>query len=210
VILAYLIPIILAYLLGSLTFSIWTGKLFFHVDVREHGSGNAGATNTWRVLGWKAGLPVLLLDIGKGFASTRLPLLFINPGTEPTTLLWLQIICGVFAAIGHIYPVFAGFRGGKGVSTLLGIVLGLMPVAAICSLGVFVVTFILFRYVSLGSIVAALLLPVFVFILGDSGLTPLHLLAMLIAVVVLLTHRRNLGRLLKREETKMILFRKRG
>ena len=125
-------------------------------------------------------------------------------------MLWLQIICGVFAAIGHIYPVFAGFRGGKGVSTLLGIVLGLMPVAAICSLGVFLVTFILFRYVSLGSIVAALLLPVFVFILGDPGLTPLHLLAMLIAVVVLLTHRRNLGRLLRREETKMILFRKRG
>ena len=209
-ILAYLIPVILAYLLGSLTFSIWTGKLFFRVDVREHGSGNAGATNTWRVLGWKAGLPVLLLDVGKGFASTRIPFLFLSFESDPATLQWLQIICGVIAAIGHIYPVFAGFRGGKGVSTLLGIVLGLMPVAAICCLGVFLVTFLLFRYVSLGSIVAALLLPVFVFILGDPGLTPLHLLAMLIAVVVLLTHRRNLGRLMRREETKMILFRKRS
>lgn len=208
--LVYLIPLLGAYLLGSLPFSVWTGKLFFKTDVREHGSGNAGATNTWRVLGWKAGVPVLILDILKGFTATRLPLLLQNSGLDSTGMQGLQILCGIFAALGHIYPVFAGFRGGKGVATLLGIVLGLMPFAALCSLFVFLLVFILFRYVSLGSMLAAVSLPFFVFVLGDTGLSPMLIFALLVAVTVLLTHMKNVGRLLRKQEKKVILSRKRG
>ena len=205
----YVIPLLGAYLLGSLPFSVWTGKLFFKTDVREHGSGNAGATNTWRILGWKAGVPVLLLDILKGLLATRLPLLLHNSSLDSTGIQCLQILCGVFAALGHIYPVFAGFRGGKGVATLLGIVLGLMPMAALGSLTVFIAAFILFRYVSLGSILAAVSLPFFVLILGDPGISPMVLFALLVALTVLLTHLKNMGRLIRREEKKMILSRRR-
>ena len=205
-----IILIATAYLLGSLPFSVWTGKWFFRTDVREHGSGNAGATNTWRVLGWKAGLPVLLLDIGKGYASTWLPFLIESSETDSDLLLWMRIACGVLAAVGHIYPVFAGFRGGKAVATLLGIILGLMPVPAAFSLGVFLVTFILFRYVSLGSVLAAISLPFFVSRLIQPTVLPLLMLASLIGVMVVLTHLKNLGRLLRKEESKVVIFRKRG
>ena len=199
-----------AYLLGSLPFSVWTGKWFFRTDVRKHGSGNAGATNTWRVLGWKAGLPVLLLDIGKGYASTWIPLLITSVKFEPELLLWMRIACGLCAAIGHIYPVFAGFRGGKAVATLMGIILGLMPLAAVCSLCVFLVTFFLLRYVSLGSVLAAISLPFFVILLIHPSVIPLLLFAGVIGVMVVLTHLKNLGRLLRNEEARVVLFRKRN
>ncbi len=154
-----------AYLLGSLPFSLWIGKVFFATDVREHGSGNAGATNTWRVLGWKAGLPVLLLDIGKGLAATFLPYICFSISSDPDLLLWERVICGIAAAVGHIYPVFAGFRGGKAVATLFGVLIGLMPLPAAAVLGVFVLVFTLFHFVSLGSILAGILLPVLVYFL---------------------------------------------
>ena len=197
-----------AYLMGSLPFSVWLGKVFFSTDVREHGSGNAGATNTWRVLGWKAGLPVLILDIAKGYVSTLLPMFILGPEWDPDLLLWMRVACGVCAAVGHIYPVFAGFRGGKAVATLLGIVLGLMPIPALCSLGVFLIIFTLFRYVSLGSLVASLSVPFFVYGLIQPTRPPLLFLATLITVLVVITHLKNLGRLLRREESKVVLFRK--
>jgi glycerol-3-phosphate acyltransferase PlsY len=196
-----------AYLMGSLPFSVWLGKIFFSTDVREHGSGNAGATNTWRVLGWKAGLPVLILDIGKGYASTLLPQLIISSETDPDLILWMRIACGVCAAGGHIYPVFAGFRGGKAVATLLGIVLGLMPVPALCSLGVFLITFTLFRYVSLGSLSAAVSIPFFVYGLIHPISLPLLLFSILITGLVVMTHLKNLGRLLRGEESRVLFFR---
>ena len=199
-----------AYLLGSLPFPVWIGKWFFNTDVREHGSGNAGATNTWRVLGWKAGLPVLLLDIGKGYASTWLPFLIMSFESDPDLLLWMRIACGVCAAAGHIYPVFAGFRGGKAVATLLGVILGLMPLPAICSMGVFFITFFLFRYVSLGSMLAAISLPFFVSRLIHPEIFPLLMFAGLISVMVVLIHLKNLRRLLRREEARVVLFRKRA
>jgi len=207
--LVYILVVIGAYLLGSIPFSIWTARLFYGIDIREHGSGNAGATNVWRVLGWKAGISVLALDILKGFAATRIPLLLgLAPGQDVIQLI--QIICGVFAALGHIFPLFAGFRGGKGVATLLGIILGLMPLAALCSLGVFLFTFVLFRYVSLGSILAAISLPLFVLALGDRGLSSMQIFALLVALAVVITHRKNLRRLIKREENRVLLFRRRG
>jgi glycerol-3-phosphate acyltransferase PlsY len=196
-----------AYLLGSLPFSVWTGKIFYKIDVREHGSGNAGATNTWRVLGWKAGLPVLLLDIGKGFGATYLPYLFAFIITDPGLMLWFRIGCGMAAAIGHIYPVFAGFNGGKAVATLLGVIIGLMPLAAAGSLTVFILTFLVFRMVSLGSVLAAISLPIMSLLLSAGGRLPLLVFSGLIAIMVIFTHRRNIQRIIQGEES-MVRFRK--
>jgi glycerol-3-phosphate acyltransferase PlsY len=196
-----------AYLLGSLPFSVWIGKIFFKKDVREHGSGNAGATNTWRVLGWKAGLPVLLLDTGKGFGATYLPYLLSSLTTDPGLMLWFRIGCGMAAAIGHIYPVFAGFNGGKAVATLLGIFVGLMPLAAAGSLTVFVITFLVFRMVSLGSILAAISLPFLSLLMAATGKLPLLLFSGLIAILVIFTHRMNIQRIIRGEESR-VRFRK--
>jgi glycerol-3-phosphate acyltransferase PlsY len=196
-----------AYLLGSLPFSVWIGKVFFKTDVREHGSGNAGATNTWRALGWKAGLPVLLLDIGKGFAATYLPYLYGPLASDPEPLLWIRILCGIGAALGHIYPILAGFRGGKAVATLLGVVVGLIPMAAAGSLTVFIITFLVFRMVSLGSILAAISLPIMSLLMPATGKLPLLLFSGLIAILVILTHRRNIQRIIRGEESR-VRFRK--
>jgi glycerol-3-phosphate acyltransferase PlsY len=195
--------IAVAYGLGSLPFSVWIGKVFFRTDIREHGSGNAGATNTWRVLGWKAGLPVLLLDTGKGFAATCLPCLVTTQVSDPGPLLWMRILCGMAAALGHIYPVFAGFKGGKAVATLLGVVLGLMPLAATGSLAVFIIIFLVFRMVSLGSIMAAISLPFMSLFMPAPAQMPLLFFSSLITLLVILTHRRNIQRIIRGEESRV-------
>lgn len=195
-----------AYLLGSLPFSVWVGKVFYGKDVRDYGSGNAGATNTWRVLGWRAGLPVLILDIGKGFAATFLPVLaqFLTPSLaiNPEGLLWLRLLCGSAAALGHIYPLLAGFRGGKAVATLLGVVLGLMPMAAVGSLVVFILSLVIFRMVSMGSILAAVSLPLMVWIMPSAIQQPLLIFSALIAILVLVTHKKNIRRIIRGEESR--------
>ncbi len=198
-----------AYLLGSMPFSVWIGKGFFNTDVRDHGSGNAGATNTWRVLGWKAGLPVLLLDIGKGLAATYLPFVYLSIFSDLDMLLWGRIICGAFAAMGHIYPVFAGFRGGKAVATLFGVIIGLMPLPAAASLVIFLIVFLIFRYVSLGSILAGISLPLMVYLLTNHPVQ-LMVFSTLITVLVFVTHRRNIGRLVGGEESRIYLRRNRA
>ena len=194
-----------AYLLGSLPFSVWVGKVFYRKDVREYGSGNAGATNTWRVLGWKAGLPVLLLDIGKGFAATFLPYIYPSQTADPEWFLWLRILCGLAAALGHIYPLFAGFRGGKAVATLLGVILGLMPMAAVGSVVVFILSLGLFRMVSLGSILASISLPLMDLIMSPSGQIPLLIFSGLITILVIITHKKNIQRIIRREESRVRL-----
>lgn len=194
---------VVAYLLGSLPFSVWIGKVFFNADVREHGSGNAGATNTWRVLGWRAGLPVLLLDIGKGFAATYLPFLYSSLSSDPELLLWARILSGMMAAVGHIYPLFAGFRGGKAVATLLGVILGLMPLAAASSLVIFIIFLLVSRMVSLGSVLAAISLPFMSLLIPASGHLPQLIFSGLITIMVILTHTRNIGRIIRGEESKV-------
>jgi glycerol-3-phosphate acyltransferase PlsY len=200
-----------AYLLGSLPFSVWTGKIFYHKDVRDYGSGNAGATNTWRVLGWKAGLPVLLLDIGKGFVASFLPLIArtLTPSIamDQEWLLWMRILCGSAASLGHIYPLLAGFRGGKAVATLLGVVLGLMPMAAVGSLAVFMLSLLLFRMVSMGSILAALSLPLMALIMPSQVWQPLLIFSVLISILVLVTHKKNIQRIIRGEESRFSLRR---
>ena len=190
-------------------FSVWIGRAIFGTDVRDYGSGNAGATNTWRVLGWKAGLPVLLLDTGKGFAATTLPLIDSSLVSDPGLQLWFRVLCGASAAVGHIYPVFAGFRGGKAVATLLGVLIGLMPVPAFLSLAVFGVVFLLFRRVSLGSITAGLSLPFLVYFFTGHPVQMI-ILSLLICCLVFVTHSRNINRLIHGEEPKLSLRGNRG
>jgi glycerol-3-phosphate acyltransferase PlsY len=207
VLISGMILMAVAYGLGSLPFSVMVGRVFYRIDVREHGSGNAGATNTWRVLGWKAGLPVLLLDIGKGFAATYLPHLYGSLAADTEALLWIRIGCGLAAASGHIFPVFAGFRGGKAVATLLGVILGLMPMAATGSLTVFILIFLVFRMVSLGSILAAISLPFMSLLMHPTGRLPLLVFSTLITILVILTHRRNIQRIISGDESR-VRFRK--
>jgi len=155
-----LVTCMLAYLLGSVPSAVWAGRLFHGIDVREHGSGNAGATNVIRVLGWKTGIPVLLFDMGKGFLAAMLPKLLNLAPAGSAGLVNLQILSGLMAIIGHIFPVFAGFRGGKGVAAMFGILLAIHPLLTLACLGVFLLIFLTSGIVSLGSMSAGIAFPV--------------------------------------------------
>src|SRR5512136_579216 len=133
----FIILFIFSYLLGSIPTSIWIGKAFHGIDVREHGSGNAGATNTIRVLGWKTGLPVLLIDVAKGWVAAMLPRFLHLAPAESALLTVLQILTCLTAIIGHIFPFFAGFKGGKGVATVFGVLLAIHPALTLVCIGVF-------------------------------------------------------------------------
>src|ERR1700758_1405708 len=146
--------LVLAYLLGSIPTAVWIGRVFYDIDVREYGSGNAGATNTFRVLGKKAGIPVMLIDILKGFTATNLAY-FIGisiTGGPHSNLINYQLALGIAAVMGHLFPVFAGFRGGKGIATLFGMVLAVNLSAALLCVAAFIVILLITRYVSLSSI----------------------------------------------------------
>ena len=152
--------VIIAYLIGSIPTAVWVGKYFHGIDIREHGSKNAGATNTFRVLGKKSGWFVLMVDILKGVAAATLPYWFQSQliGFKDELLI-MQLSASFSAVFGHVFPIFAGFRGGKGVATSLGIVIGLNPFAAAICLGVFLIVFLISKYVSLGAITAAFVFP---------------------------------------------------
>ncbi|MCB9165040.1 MAG: glycerol-3-phosphate 1-O-acyltransferase PlsY [Flavobacteriales bacterium] len=200
---------VVAYLIGSIPTSVWWGRAFFGVDVRAHGSRNAGATNTFRVLGPRAGVPVLLIDILKGFVPVRLLPNFsdLQPDTAPW--MWFRVALVGAAVIGHLYPVFASFKGGKGVATSLGGVLAVHPgAAAICVL-VFAIVFLLSRYVSLGSLCAALAFPLAVIIIYKEFSAVKIGFAVVLCLLVFYTHRENIMRLLRGEENRMDLAGKR-
>jgi glycerol-3-phosphate acyltransferase PlsY len=200
-----LAAMIAAYLFGSIPTSVWWGRAFHGVDVREHGSRNAGATNTFRVLGWRAGVPVLLIDILKGFLPVRLlpNLSGLDPDTAPW--MWFRVALVVAAVLGHLYPVFARFQGGKGVATSLGGVLAVHPGAAAICIGVFALVFLLSRYVSLGSLCAALSFPLAVVLVYHETNAVKIGFAILLCLLVFYTHRQNIGRLLRGEENRMSL-----
>lgn len=205
---AWLFP--LAYLAGSIPTAVWLGKWFHGVDVREHGSGNAGATNVMRVLGARTGIPVLLFDMLKGWAAAMLVHLQkgFEPGSEGFTLF--SLFLGILAVIGHIYPLFAGFRGGKGVATIAGVCLALHPLATLSALGVFVLVLVITKYVSLGSISAGISFPVWTTIVfKDTSLTMIAF-SVFAALLLVYTHRENIRRLLNGNEHKAgFLVRKR-
>jgi glycerol-3-phosphate acyltransferase PlsY len=197
---------ILAYLLGSLPSAVWIGKIFHNIDVREHGSGNAGATNTVRVLGWKTGIPVLLIDLAKGWVAAMLPVFFSLAPRGTPTLINLQIMTGLIAIVGHIFPVFAGFRGGKGVATIFGVLLAVHLLLTISCIGVFLVIFFTTGIVSVGSMIAGLAFPVLlIFFFGTESLF-FKVFSVFVAVALIATHRKNIERLMKGEEKRLIKF----
>ena len=204
-ILSNIILVALAYLLGSIPSAVWIGKRFYNIDVREHGSGNAGATNTLRVLGKKAGIPVLVIDALKGYIAV---LLAAYTGYTPhsTSYINFQLVLGTAALLGHIFPVFASFRGGKGIATLLGITIAVSPVASAISIAVFLIVFLSFSYVSLGSMIAAVVYPISIIVILKTTALSLIVFSMLVAILVVVTHKKNIERLLKNEEPKVKLF----
>ena len=202
--------IILAYIVGSIPTSVWWGKRFHGVDVREHGSRNAGATNTFRVLGWKAGLPVLLIDVLKGFLPVRILPNFTSYEVDSDAWMWFRVALVLATVVGHLYPVFANFKGGKGVATSLGGVLAVHPGAALVCIGVFAVVFLATKYVSLGSLFAALSYPISV-AFGWHETSDVKVgFSIVLCALVFWTHRQNIGRLLKGEENRMQLSSKTG
>lgn len=202
-----ILGLIIAYMLGSIPTSVWIGEYFYGIDVREFGSGNSGATNTFRVLGYKAGIPVLIIDVMKGWSSVMLAYVISDYTKGSDQMVNLQLVLAVAALMGHVFPVYVGFRGGKGVATLLGIVLALNWVAALISLAVFIVVFVSTKYVSLSSIVASFAFPCVVIFALDSRVGSMVIFSMFITVIVLITHQKNIERLLSKKESK-ISFRK--
>jgi glycerol-3-phosphate acyltransferase PlsY len=207
-ILSTITAFLLAYLLGSIPAAVWIGKRFHNIDVREHGSGNAGTTNTIRVLGWKTGIPVLLIDLGKGWLAAMLPVFFNLAPPESALITNLQILTGVTAIVGHIFPVLAGFRGGKGVATVFGVLLALQPLLTIACFGVFLVILFITGIVSVSSMGAGIAFPVLLFSLFDTPSTIFKVFSIVVGIALLVTHRKNIGRLLKGEEKKLIKWRK--
>ncbi len=196
-----------AYLLGSIPTAVWIGKYFYKIDVREYGSGNAGATNTFRVLGKKAGIPVLLIDVLKGFLAVCLAYLsHYTPNSNQ--LINLQLVLGIASLVGHIFPIFASFRGGKGIATLLGIILAVHPYAALVSMSIFIIVLLVSSYVSLGSMIAAVCFPIIVIGVFKTTAPSLIIFSILIAIMVLITHQKNIERLLRKEESKAKLMKK--
>jgi acyl phosphate:glycerol-3-phosphate acyltransferase len=197
---------LIGYLLGSIPTGVWTGRLFRGIDIRDHGSKSIGATNVFRVLGVRLALWVLIIDIAKGFFAAYLGSR-INLGDTLLSSNQLAMIAGIFAIIGHLFPLFARFRGGKGVATGAGMLLFLAPLEVAFALLIFAVTIAITRYVSLGSILAAIFLALSLFIqkyiyhytLGNEMIG----LAIFILVLILFTHRANIGRLIQGTENKL-------
>jgi glycerol-3-phosphate acyltransferase PlsY len=203
----WMVPV--AYLLGSVPTAVWTGRLLKGIDIREHGSGNAGATNVMRVLGVRTGLPVLLVDLLKGLLAVRLIHTQNIVPREEELFMILSILLGMVAIIGHIFPLFAQFRGGKGVATMAGVCFALQPLATISAMGVFAVVLMIWKYVSAGSMAAGLSFPVWVILVYNSPYMSLAFFSIVAAILLIMTHRSNLFRLIAGEESKAsFLFRK--
>lgn len=197
----------LAYLLGSIPTAVWWGTGFYGVDVRKNGSFNAGATNTFRVLGRKAGIPVLIIDILKGYAAACLIYSWVPYHDRLTNAeLSVKVFLGGLAVVGHLFPVFAGFKGGKGVATSFGVISAVNWEAAGISLGIFVLIFAVFHYVSLGSILASIAYPFTVLVLYPDMRAVMVVFSLLLASVIIFMHRGNIKRLLNGTENKLYMF----
>jgi len=206
-----LIAIILAYLIGSIPTSVWIGRIFYNVDVRTKGSGNAGATNTIRVLGYRAGIPVLIFDVFKGWLAVFIANFFWKDSGQFPDFIDFKIMLAIAAVLGHVLPVYVGFKGGKGIATLLGVGIALYPLSAFITVLIFATTLIITGYVSVSSITAAIAFPIVeIFILGRTEFVSLIILAVAVAIFVPVTHRKNIKRLLNNEESKFIFHKKKS
>ncbi len=203
--------LITAYLLGSIPTAVWIGQAFYGVDVREYGSGNAGATNTFRVLGKKAGIAVMIIDILKGYTATKLAYLIgfsVTGQINTPQFVNYELALGVIAVMGHLFPIFAGFRGGKGVATLCGMVLAINPNAALLCVLVFVIVLLTTHYVSLSSICAGFVFPIVTVFVFPSSVKSEVLYGISVCLLILVTHQKNIERLLKGKESKVYLYKK--
>jgi glycerol-3-phosphate acyltransferase PlsY len=195
--------IVIAYLIGSIPTALWVSRAFFGIDIREYGSGNAGATNTFRVLGSRWGTFVMIMDVLKGVAATSLYILLPYYMTSEWDRTNFMVGLGLAAVLGHIFPLWADFRGGKGVATLFGMVLAIQPLVAVCCVGVFLLVLYLTRFVSLSSILASIAFAVFILVIFNEKEPLYRAFAIAVALLVVLTHQKNITRLLRGSESKV-------
>jgi glycerol-3-phosphate acyltransferase PlsY len=198
--------VILAYLIGSVPTAVWVSRSVFKIDIRDYGSGNAGATNTFRVLGSKWGTFVMVVDMLKGLLAVKLAFLIPYYVLNDFARTNFQIGLGLAAVLGHIFPIWAEFRGGKGVATLFGLVLGISPWTALGCVGVFMLVLYVTRFVSLSSILASLAFPIFILIIFNVHNETYRIFAIAVAALVILTHQKNITRLLRGSESKAPIF----
>lgn len=201
--------ILLAYLIGSIPTAVWVSKSIFGIDIRDYGSGNAGATNTFRILGSKWGSLVMLVDVTKGIIATSLYIFIPFYLTHELARTNFMIALGMVAVLGHIFPVWANFRGGKGVATLLGMTLAIQPIVALICLVVFLISLLSTRFVSLSSILAAVAFMILILFIFNEKETLYRIFAMIVAMMVVITHHKNISRMYKGTETKLPIFKKR-
>jgi len=198
-----LFAILLSYFIGSIPSAIWIGKWFFGIDVRDYGSNNAGATNTFRVIGKTAGFTVLFIDILKGWVSVKILTSFLLCSPDSVEFINMQIIVGITAVLGHVFPIYEKFQGGKGVATLMGIILAINFSAAIGCVVIFLLIFIFTNYVSLGAIISAISFPIITILIIRVESISLMYFSIFISILVLFTHKPNIYRLLSKNENKM-------
>jgi glycerol-3-phosphate acyltransferase PlsY len=212
------VVLLLSYLVGSIPSSIWVGKVVKGVDIRDHGSGNAGATNTFRLLGWQPGVAVLAIDFFKGFASSYwISQLAYHIGSGPVSMFefwsldpFLSITCGIAAVVGHMFPLYANFEGGKGMATAAGMLCGIEPVSVGIAAGFFLIVLLTSRFVSLASLVAAFVYPLVLVILRyvykwdiDGSIL---IFAAIIGLAIIIKHKGNIKRLINGTENKISSF----
>ncbi len=195
--------LLIAYLLGSVSTAVLVGRRFFGIDIREYGSGSAGATNVYRVMGPKWGAIVMIADMLKGVLAVQLAFLLPDYVDNEMAFQNLQTLLGLAAVIGHIFPIWADFRGGKGVATIFGMVLGISPLTAVGCITIFSLVLYLTRFVSLSSILAGISFPIFILVIFNVDNPLYRVFAITVALLVLLTHQKNIGRLLRGEEGKL-------
>ncbi len=214
---SFIVIIVLSYLLGSIPTSIWVGKIFKRVDIRDHGSGNAGATNTFRILGWKAGTVVTLIDLAKGFtAAYYISQIGYHIGDVPVSIaMWetdvfMRLIAGAAAVGGHMYPLYARFKGGKGVITAAGMLYGIEPISITLAIIVFLTILFTSRYVSLGSIFSCFSYPLFLLMLRYGFDQPIDgsliVISAVVAATIIIKHHTNIRRLLEGTENRIQSF----
>lgn len=207
-ILTILLGAFISYIIGSMPTALWVGKAFYGIDIRQHGSGNSGATNTFRVLGKKAGISVLLIDVIKGLTAASLVRYYDFVEIGSVRYVNLQLLFGLTAVIGHIFPVFANFKGGKGIATLLGMVIGIHYLSALACIGLFLVILFSTRYVSLSSILSAIAFPLIAVVIYKNEEPLFVAFGIAAAIMVVLTHQKNIKRLVAGNENKAKLLKK--
>jgi glycerol-3-phosphate acyltransferase PlsY len=204
-----LLLILMAYCIGSIPTAIWISKAFFGIDIRDYGSGNSGATNTFRTLGSRWGTAVMIVDVLKGVVATSLYILLPYYLTSEWDRTNFMVGLGLAAVLGHIFPIWADFRGGKGVATLFGMIIAIQPLVAICCVGVFLLVLYMTRFVSLSSILASIAFAIFILFIFNEKEPLYRAFAITVAMMVILTHQKNITRLLRGNESKVPILKHR-